>query len=266
MMLVSIVLGVFSTVTVRNVTAPRQDVAEGTEDAPTKVQQAIVSKARELIGDGSPLAEILSTVGLLTGSSDSGQEVVEEVVQDVAQETEDALDSIQDVLWEQARELASEDLDLPEELGSSESDSPLSWLWPRFLNLDSWLHKQKEETKGEPAGGAEATDPTPTPAVVNAQEAQDLKPVLPLLINVEENADGTFTAYFGYENRNEFALYVPIGVDNCFEPAPKDRDQPTTFRAGLVAPEPDGILAIVFEGGVLKWTVLGESVTAVVLD
>ena len=42
------------------------------------------------------------------------------------------------------------------------------------------------------------------------------------------NPDGSFDLLFGYMNRNfEEHLYVPIGPDNTFEPAPIDRGQPT---------------------------------------
>lgn len=44
------------------------------------------------------------------------------------------------------------------------------------------------------------------------------------------NPDGSFDLLFGYMNRNfEEHLYVPVGPDNSFEPAPIDRGQPTYF-------------------------------------
>ena len=44
------------------------------------------------------------------------------------------------------------------------------------------------------------------------------------------NADGTFTMYFGYMNRNwEEELHIPIGPENYFEPGEADRGQPTFF-------------------------------------
>jgi hypothetical protein len=44
------------------------------------------------------------------------------------------------------------------------------------------------------------------------------------------NPDGSFDLLFGYMNRNfEEHLYIPVGPDNSFEPAPVDRGQPTYF-------------------------------------
>ena len=46
----------------------------------------------------------------------------------------------------------------------------------------------------------------------------------------EQDADGSKYFVFGYMNRNfEEHLYLPIGPDNTFEPAPVDRGQPTYF-------------------------------------
>ncbi|MBI4888565.1 MAG: hypothetical protein HY824_15825 [Acidobacteria bacterium] len=45
----------------------------------------------------------------------------------------------------------------------------------------------------------------------------------------ERNADGTFTLWFGYYNRNtEEEIDVPLGPDNTFDPG-GDRGQPTHF-------------------------------------
>ena len=49
----------------------------------------------------------------------------------------------------------------------------------------------------------------------------------------ERNADGTFTMYFGYLNRNsEEEVDVPIGRDNFFDLGNGDQGQPTHFLAG----------------------------------
>jgi hypothetical protein len=45
-----------------------------------------------------------------------------------------------------------------------------------------------------------------------------------------QNADGTYTLFFGYMNSNwEEQLDVPVGPDNNIEPAGPDRGQPTHF-------------------------------------
>ncbi len=54
--------------------------------------------------------------------------------------------------------------------------------------------------------------------------------VVPVFEGWEPNADGTFSLYFGYQNRNwEEDVDIPIGPDNFFEPGPRDRGQPTHF-------------------------------------
>ena len=54
--------------------------------------------------------------------------------------------------------------------------------------------------------------------------------VAPVYDGYEVNADGTFSMWFGYFNRNhEEALEIPIGPDNRFEPGTADRGQPTHF-------------------------------------
>jgi hypothetical protein len=54
-------------------------------------------------------------------------------------------------------------------------------------------------------------------------------PVVPRDLCVVKNSNGTHTAYFGYNNANEFGLPVPVGGANAFSPAPADRGQPVAF-------------------------------------
>jgi hypothetical protein len=54
--------------------------------------------------------------------------------------------------------------------------------------------------------------------------------VSPTFDGWESNADGTFSFYFGYLNRNsEEALDVPIGPENTFDLGNGDQGQPTHF-------------------------------------
>ncbi len=54
--------------------------------------------------------------------------------------------------------------------------------------------------------------------------------VAPIYDGFELNADGTYSMWFSYFNRNRAqALEIPIGPDNAFEPGPADRGQPTHF-------------------------------------
>jgi hypothetical protein len=55
-------------------------------------------------------------------------------------------------------------------------------------------------------------------------------PVAPVFEGWEPNRDGTFSLYFGYQNRNwQEELDIPVGPDNSFSPGPPDRGQPTHF-------------------------------------
>jgi len=54
--------------------------------------------------------------------------------------------------------------------------------------------------------------------------------VQPVFEGWEQNADGTYTMWFGYMNRNyEEEPYLPVGEDNFFSPGPADRGQPDHF-------------------------------------
>ncbi len=54
--------------------------------------------------------------------------------------------------------------------------------------------------------------------------------VQPVYEGWSENADGSFTMWFGYLNRNyEESPHISVGSGNFFEPGPPDRGQPTFF-------------------------------------
>lgn len=55
-------------------------------------------------------------------------------------------------------------------------------------------------------------------------------PVAPVFEGWEPNRDGTFSLYFGYQNRNwQEDVDIPIGSNNSFSPGAADRGQPTHF-------------------------------------
>ena len=72
---------------------------------------------------------------------------------------------------------------------------------------------------------------------------------------VFDNQDGTFTAYFDYNNTGKTSIEVPKGVTdstrNDFCPGCGDRGQPTVFVPGLNK----GALPVVFDGADLTWSV-----------
>jgi hypothetical protein len=102
--------------------------------------------------------------------------------------------------------------------------------------------------------------PTPTPA------ARPIAPVQPVLEDVHENDDGSYTAVFSYVSQNDFTVYIPAGPENFMAPDPIDRQQPTTFRPGRSIDNPRGTFQATFEGGILQWTIMGHTATAAVFD
>ena len=57
-------------------------------------------------------------------------------------------------------------------------------------------------------------------------------PIIPVLEGWTANEDGTFSYSFGYINRNEVAVDIPLGAGNRIEPARFSGDQPTHFESG----------------------------------
>ena len=83
--------------------------------------------------------------------------------------------------------------------------------------------------------------------------------VIPILECVAENSDGTFTAYFGYENPNTYVVVIDSRHQNTFYPAPTFRTgQPEYFAPGRI----EDFFAVLFDGKDLKWTLEGSAVTA----
>jgi hypothetical protein len=55
--------------------------------------------------------------------------------------------------------------------------------------------------------------------------------VQPVYEGWEQNADGTYSMWFGYLNRNwNQRITVPVGSENSFQPGNADRGQPTIFE------------------------------------
>jgi len=92
------------------------------------------------------------------------------------------------------------------------------------------------------------------------------KPVRPILECVQPNGNGTYTAYFGYDNENTVPVTIPIGTDNKFTPAPISGTQPAVFQSGRTPNYPNAAFSVVFNGEELVWTLKGpdgQSRTAV---
>ena len=89
--------------------------------------------------------------------------------------------------------------------------------------------------------------------------------VAPVFEGWQPNADGTFSLYFGYQNRNwEEDVDIPVGSYNFFSPGPQDRGQPTHF---LVNRQKKAFTVVVpkdFGNQTLVWTLVGRGSTETV--
>jgi hypothetical protein len=160
--------------------------------------------------------------------------------------------------------------------GAMAPDKSAPFFWPRFLSGESIQRTVREgrfdptaealsaAPAGTPAAPGATATPTPAPAPA-VPAAAVILPVYPILEMVEKNADGTYTAYFGYENKNAAAVTVPLGPENSFAPDPPGRGQPTLFQPGRTPAYPHCPIKIVFAGGTLRWTLQGQTATALVL-
>jgi|GEM_PF-4923624 len=99
---------------------------------------------------------------------------------------------------------------------------------------------------------------TPTSTMMPTPTLGPRQSVSPVLECVLDNGNGTYIAYFGYNNPNAYPVDIPIGSANRFNPAPDDRGQPTTFLPGRIF----RVVGIVFDGNTLVWTLDGRSSTA----
>jgi len=77
----------------------------------------------------------------------------------------------------------------------------------------------------DPAGGSVSAR-----ATANVTITRDT--ITPTVTCVSANSDGTFTAFFGYNNPNSYPVSIEAGKDNKFTPPPDSQGQPTTFEPG----------------------------------
>ena len=91
------------------------------------------------------------------------------------------------------------------------------------------------------------------PISVNASWREDQDRVDHILECIDENSDGNYTAYFGYNNENFFPVDIPVGYFNRFRPMPIDRGQTTHFLPGRAVKA----FHVTYDGSNLTW-VLNE--------
>lgn len=74
--------------------------------------------------------------------------------------------------------------------------------------------------------------------------------VSPVTEYVVQLGPSSFRVFYGYYNRNDYTVTIPLGNDNKFTPSPIDRGQPTEFLPGRHV----SVFYIDWEGSTLTWT------------
>jgi hypothetical protein len=118
---------------------------------------------------------------------------------------------------------------------------------------------QTDVLPGSPSGGY---DPLPT----------GYNPSLSAILEcVVDNGDGTLTARFGYENREDFDFTIPVGDDNRLHGPVIETDGPWTDfgHPNVVEGRPgrtqwgEGVFTVTFpDDGVVVWILHGRTATA----
>ena len=99
----------------------------------------------------------------------------------------------------------------------------------------------------------------PDPSGFKFNSGQSIQPIFE---GWTQNADGTFSMYFGYLNRNYVETpVVPVGPDNKFEPGEPDRGQPTFFDTRIHRKEFSVRIPSDWGKKELVWSVTVEGVT-----
>lgn len=83
-------------------------------------------------------------------------------------------------------------------------------------------------------------------------EPTPVQPVLDCVWDFGPNAPvpSRYRAYWGYDNGNDTAITVPIGMSNSFSPGPQNRGQVETFAPG----KHTGVFSTAFDGTLLTWS------------
>ncbi|MDZ4198896.1 MAG: choice-of-anchor A family protein, partial [Kiritimatiellia bacterium] len=86
--------------------------------------------------------------------------------------------------------------------------------------------------------------------------------VRPILECVTANADGSYTAHFGYLNEGDETVTIPVGPNNKFVGGAPDRQPPTEFAPGRTPFWPNAAFSVRFNGDNLVWALNGRTSTA----
>jgi hypothetical protein len=84
------------------------------------------------------------------------------------------------------------------------------------------------------------------------------KEILPIMNCVTNNGNGTYTAYFGYNNKNSVSVFIPIYAQNKISPDPWDRGQPGVFKVGVQ----ERVISVTWTSGNIIWHLNNKIATA----
>lgn len=81
-------------------------------------------------------------------------------------------------------------------------------------------------------------------------KGSSVKSVVPILECVKDNGDGTYTATWGYWNKNSYSIKIPKGKYNCFYPG-SDKGQIEYFKPGRQYK----VFKTTYKGSCLTWAI-----------
>lgn len=125
------------------------------------------------------------------------------------------------------------------------------------LDDDEGLTRLTSATSREDLGVAKAlVQVTPDPDIRPATSTDRVRPIVEC---VDRTSDDAWIAYFSYQNPNDDAVEVPIGVDNRLDPPVADGSQPSMLSAGTHSFD----FALTLDpGSAISWSLQGRTVTA----
>jgi hypothetical protein len=105
---------------------------------------------------------------------------------------------------------------------------------------------------------------------VTAPAATSNDAIVPIAECVVPNVDGTFFAWFGYDNRSAQDVTVPVGTNNAFSGSIGSPDSFTEFvrpnlvpgSPGRTSPEVPAVVALASNTATVTWTLQGRTATA----
>jgi hypothetical protein len=82
--------------------------------------------------------------------------------------------------------------------------------------------------------------------------------ILPVMNCVTNNGDGTYTAFFGYDNQNSAGVFIPVYAQNKISPEPWDRGQPGVFKVGVQ----EKVFSVTWTSGNIIWHLINNTAKA----